>query len=89
MIAGAGACDCDVAIFNDFESDTNGGLMEPPFILGHENFGWVEKIGPGVTGFAKGDVYLCYGPVGCDRHRHEAGGHGRGREVRRLHRPGR
>lgn len=64
-IAGAGACHSDVAIFNDFESDPNGGLMEPPFILGHENSGWVEEVGPGVTGFNKGDAYLCYGPIGC------------------------
>ena len=26
-----------------------------PFTLGHEDAGWVEKLGPGATGFAPGD----------------------------------
>lgn len=65
-IAGAGACHSDVGIFHDFESDPTG-LMSPPFILGHENSGWVEEIGPGVTGIATGAAYLCYGPIGCGR----------------------
>ncbi|MCD6639950.1 MAG: NAD(P)-dependent alcohol dehydrogenase [Nocardioides sp.] len=65
-VAGAGACHSDVGIFHDFESDPTG-LMAPPFILGHENSGWVEETGPGVTGVEKGAAYLCYGPIGCGR----------------------
>lgn len=36
-----------------------------PFTLGHENAGWVEKLGPGTTGFAVGDPVIVYGPWGC------------------------
>lgn len=63
-IAGAGACHSDVGIFEVFEADPTG-LMTPPFILGHENSGWVEEIGEGVHGIRKGAAYLCYGPIGC------------------------
>ena len=27
------------------------GPAPTPFTLGHENAGWVEKLGPGTTGF--------------------------------------
>jgi len=66
-IAGAGACHSDVAMFDEFEADPNGGLMDPPFVLGHENSGWAEEVGEGVTGIEKGDAFLCYGPTGCGR----------------------
>jgi alcohol dehydrogenase, propanol-preferring len=64
-VAGAGACHSDVAVFHEFESDPNQGLMSPPFVLGHENSGWVEALGPGVTGIDIGAPYLVYGPIGC------------------------
>src|SRR5690606_7773294 len=41
------------------------GAQKPQFVLGHENSGWIEEIGPGVTGIAKGDAFLVYGPLGC------------------------
>lgn len=66
-VAGAGACHSDVGIFDEFESDPNGGLLTPPFVLGHENSGWVEEVGPGVAGVEKGEAYLVYGPIGCGR----------------------
>ena len=65
-VAGAGACHSDVAIFEDFTEGAPG-AQKPPFILGHENSGWVEEIGPGVAGLAVGDAYLVYGPIGCQR----------------------
>lgn len=66
-VAGAGACHSDVAIFHEFESDPNNGLMTPPFVLGHETAGWVEALGPGVRGIETGAPYLVYGPIGCGR----------------------
>ena len=44
--------------------------MEPagvtlPRVLGHENAGWVEEIGTGVTTVAKGDAVLVYPPYSC------------------------
>ena len=46
------------------------GLMEPagvtlPRVLGHENAGWVEEVGDGVTTVAKGDAVLVYPPYSC------------------------
>jgi propanol-preferring alcohol dehydrogenase len=35
------------------------------FTIGHENAGWVEKLGPGATGFAPGDPVIVYGAWGC------------------------
>lgn len=66
-VAGAGACHSDVAIFHEFEGDRRGGLLAPPFVLGHESSGWVEEIGPGVSGVSTGEAYLVYGPLGCER----------------------
>ena len=34
------------------------GSFKIPFILGHENGGWVEKLGPGATGFAPGEPVI-------------------------------
>lgn len=65
-VAGAGACHSDVAVYSEFEEGSPG-AVPPPFVLGHENSGWVEDIGPGVSGFKKGDAYLVYGPIGCGR----------------------
>jgi propanol-preferring alcohol dehydrogenase len=66
-VAGAGACHSDVAVFDEFESDPNDGLMTPPFVLGHETAGWIEAAGPGVRGPEVGEPYLVYGPIGCGR----------------------
>lgn len=66
-VAGAGACHSDVAIFQDYSADFNPAGLSTGFVLGHENAGWVEELGDGVTGFEKGDAYLVYGPVGCGR----------------------
>jgi len=63
-VAGAGACHSDVAVYHDFAADSPG-AMPPGFTLGHETSGWVEELGPGVTGLTIGAPYLIYGPVGC------------------------
>lgn len=63
-IAGAGACHSDIAIFEQFD-ESMGEQLAPSYTLGHENAGWVEELGPGVTGLNVGDAYLAYGPIGC------------------------
>ena len=63
-VAGAGACHSDVAIYKEFAEGVPGAIP-PRFILGHENAGWVEELGPGVEGFTVGDAFLVYGPIGC------------------------
>ncbi len=61
-IGGAGVCATDLHAIE--------GLMEPagvtlPRVLGHENAGWVEEIGAGVTTVARGDAVLVYPPFSC------------------------
>lgn len=65
-VAGAGLCHSDVAIFHEFEEGQNP-RMDPEFTLGHENAGWVEELGPGVSDIESGSAHLVYGPVGCGR----------------------
>lgn len=38
-----------------------------PFTLGHENAGWVEALGAGVSGLEVGEPVAVYGPWGCGR----------------------
>ncbi len=63
-VAGAGACHSDLHLM-DFPP----GAMpfDPPFVLGHENTGWVEVNGPGAVAFTPGDAVAVYGPWGCGR----------------------
>jgi NAD+-dependent secondary alcohol dehydrogenase Adh1 len=61
-IGGAGVCATDLHAIE--------GLMEPagvtlPRVLGHENAGWVEEVGAGVTTVARGDAVLVYPPFSC------------------------
>jgi NAD+-dependent secondary alcohol dehydrogenase Adh1 len=61
-IGGAGVCATDLHAIE--------GLMEPagvrlPLVLGHENAGWVEEVGSGVTTVAKGDAVLVFPPHSC------------------------
>jgi NAD+-dependent secondary alcohol dehydrogenase Adh1 len=61
-IGGAGVCATDLHAIE--------GSMEPagvslPRVLGHENAGWVEEVGVGVTTVAAGDAVLVYPPYSC------------------------
>ena len=61
-VGGAGVCATDLHAIE--------GLMEPagvtlPLVLGHENAGWVEEVGAGVTTVSKGDAVLVYPPYSC------------------------
>ena len=61
-IGGAGVCATDLHAME--------GLMEfagvsLPRVLGHENAGWVEEVGDGVSTVAKGDAVLVYPPYSC------------------------
>ena len=63
-IAGAGACHSDLHLMEWPEGQLPWTL---PFTLGHENAGWIEQLGAGVTGLKEGDAVLVYGPWGCGR----------------------
>jgi alcohol dehydrogenase, propanol-preferring len=61
-VGGAGACHSDLHLM---ERPAPKRPIKLPFTLGHENAGWVEKLGPGATGFAPGAPVIVYGPWGC------------------------
>ena len=64
-IGGAGACHSDLHVMHDFEP----GMMpwKVPFTLGHENAGWVDSVGDGVTAVSEGDAVAVYGAWGCGK----------------------
>ena len=63
-VGGAGACHSDLHVM-----EWPAGVLpyELPFTLGHENAGWIESVGAGVTGWEPGDAVAVYGPWGCGR----------------------
>lgn len=64
-IGAAGACHSDLHLMHDFEPGRLPWAL--PFTLGHENAGWVESTGAGVTTVKQGDAVAVYGPWGCGR----------------------
>lgn len=61
-VGGAGACHSDLHVM-EWPAGTVPYTL--PFTLGHENAGWIEKVGPGVRSFSVGDPVAVYGPWGC------------------------
>lgn len=57
-IGGAGVCRTDLHIVEGiWRSKVE---VKLPYIMGHENAGWVEAIGTGVTGIKVGDSVICH-----------------------------
>jgi len=61
-VGGAGVCHSDLHVM-----EAPALPYTLPFTLGHENAGWVEKVGPGVSGWAAGDPVIVYSVWGCGR----------------------
>ena len=61
-VAAAGLCHSDLHLMEWPE-----GLLpyDLPFTLGHENAGYVERVGAGVSQVARDEAVLVYGPWGC------------------------
>lgn len=57
-IGGAGVCRTDLHIIEGLWR--NNSDVQLPYIMGHENAGWIEEIGPAVTGFKVGDPVICH-----------------------------
>lgn len=61
-VGGAGVCHSDLHIMGEL------GDVSPwplPFTLGHENAGWVDELGEGVTHLEPGQPVAVYGAWGC------------------------
>ena len=62
-IGGAGVCRTDLHIM---EGQWDAAMQTPlPYVLGHENAGWVHEIGPGVTNVAVGDTVILHPTPTC------------------------
>jgi len=62
-IGGAGVCRTDLHILEGQWADA----MSPelPYVIGHENAGWIHEIGPGVTNVAVGDTVILHPLATC------------------------
>src|ERR1700720_72766 len=57
-IGGAGVCRTDLHVIEGIWRQKVS--VKLPYVLGHENAGWVEQVGKGVEGFKKGDPVICH-----------------------------
>jgi NAD+-dependent secondary alcohol dehydrogenase Adh1 len=60
-VGAAGLCRTDLHIIEGVWAD----IQDPqrtllPYIMGHENAGWIEEVGPGVTSVKVGDPVICH-----------------------------
>src|ERR1700730_9285441 len=56
-IGGAGVCRTDLHVIEGiWRSKVD---VKLPYIMGHENAGWVEEVGKAVDGFKRGDPVIC------------------------------
>ncbi|HWF73915.1 MAG TPA: NAD(P)-dependent alcohol dehydrogenase [Solirubrobacteraceae bacterium] len=62
-VGGAGLCRTDLHIMEGIWEPIVG--TELPYILGHENAGWVEEVGSSVTSVAVGDAVVVHPVVSC------------------------
>ena len=62
-IGGAGVCRTDLHIVNgDWAEAAN---QQLPYVIGHENAGWVHEVGEGVTNVAIGDTVILHPLATC------------------------
>jgi NAD+-dependent secondary alcohol dehydrogenase Adh1 len=57
-IGGAGVCRTDLHIIEGIWREKVN--VQLPYVMGHENAGWIEEVGRGVEGFKKGDPVICH-----------------------------
>ena len=62
-IGGAGLCRTDLHIVEGQWAERSG--VQLPYTIGHENAGWVQEIGEGVTHVAPGDTVILHPQATC------------------------
>ncbi len=62
-VGGAGVCRTDLHIINGDWAEAMGPAL--PYVIGHENAGWVHEIGSGVTNVAVGDTVILHPQPSC------------------------
>ena len=62
-IGGAGLCRTDIHVVEGQWKEITG--IELPYILGHENAGWVEEVGSAVTNVEVGDAVIVHPLITC------------------------
>jgi NAD+-dependent secondary alcohol dehydrogenase Adh1 len=62
-VGGAGLCRTDLHVYEGQWADASG--IELPYVIGHENAGWVEAVGSAVTNVAPGDTVICHPKITC------------------------
>ncbi len=62
-VGAAGLCRTDIHIVEGQWAPITG--MELPYVLGHENAGWVEEVGSAVTNVAPGDTVIVHPLITC------------------------
>ncbi|QBP39872.1 NAD(P)-dependent alcohol dehydrogenase [Paenisporosarcina antarctica] len=64
-VAGAGVCHTDLHIIEGIWAETLDQKL--PYIIGHENAGWVHEIGSAVTNFKVGDPVILHPVSSCGK----------------------
>lgn len=64
-IGGAGVCRTDLHLIEGVWAETLGTPL--PFIIGHENAGWVHQVGSHVTNFKIGDPVIVHPVMSCGK----------------------
>jgi NAD+-dependent secondary alcohol dehydrogenase Adh1 len=62
-IGGAGLCRTDLHIIEGQWADRSG--VELPYVIGHDNAGWVHEVGEAVTNVATGDTVIVHPLISC------------------------
>jgi NAD+-dependent secondary alcohol dehydrogenase Adh1 len=62
-IGGAGVCRTDLHVVEGLWR--NRVSVELPYVMGHENAGWVEDVGKEVEGIKRGDPVICHPLITC------------------------
>ncbi len=62
-IGGAGLCRTDLHIIEGQWAEKSG--VELPYVIGHENAGWVREVGSAVSNVAAGDAVICHPLATC------------------------